>query len=248
MNYQKHYNELINRAKNRLLETYTENHHIIPKCMNGSNDIENIVALTPEEHYVAHQLLVKIYPGNHKLIYAAHMMTIGGSTHLRNNKLYGWLRKKWNEEIKGNTNAKGYIHTKEARKRMSKSKKGKTWDEIYGIKGAKLKKEKTSNSMKGNKNVLDCKHSKEIKQRQSESMKGEKNPMYGKKHSKESKRKNSNSHKGLNLGSKWINNGMVEKRISSVELEKYLSSGWKLGMNWSGWRNSNPRPRNGNPR
>lgn len=46
MDYQKHYNNLIDRARNRLLENYTENHHIIPKCMNGSNDL---VSLTPEE-------------------------------------------------------------------------------------------------------------------------------------------------------------------------------------------------------
>jgi len=34
--------------------------------MNGNNRKENIVRLSPEEHYVVHQLLVKMHPGNYK--------------------------------------------------------------------------------------------------------------------------------------------------------------------------------------
>ncbi len=48
MNYQWHYNKLIERGKNRTLECYTENHHIIPNCMDGTDDPENLVRLTPE--------------------------------------------------------------------------------------------------------------------------------------------------------------------------------------------------------
>ncbi len=90
MNYSKHYNLLVDRAKNRINEVYTESHHIIPKCMGGSDDKCNLVELTPEEHYIAHQLLVKIYPTNKSLIKAANMMSVGRTT----NKLYGWLRRK----------------------------------------------------------------------------------------------------------------------------------------------------------
>ena len=94
MNYQKHYDSLMNRAKNRLLEGYCETHHIIPRCMGGTDDPTNLVDLTAEEHYVAHQLLVKIYPHNSKLVYAANMMTVSSHVNVRNNKLYGWIRKK----------------------------------------------------------------------------------------------------------------------------------------------------------
>jgi len=59
MNYKKHYNILMDRAKNRELKGYTEKHHIVPKCVGGNDDASNIVVLTPEEHYVAHQLLLK---------------------------------------------------------------------------------------------------------------------------------------------------------------------------------------------
>ena len=74
MNYRQHYTNLISRARNRVLEIYTESHHIIPRCLGGTDDPLNLVDLTPEEHYVAHQLLVKMYPSNRSLIFAAHLM------------------------------------------------------------------------------------------------------------------------------------------------------------------------------
>ena len=49
------------------------------------------VQLIPEEHYVAHLLLVKMHPGNKSLIYAANMM----SYTRKGNKSYGWLRRKY---------------------------------------------------------------------------------------------------------------------------------------------------------
>jgi len=71
MNYKKIYNQLmtsrksLNRTKG--LNTYYEAHHIKPKCFGGEGDCRNtkhsnIVLLTPKEHYIAHLLLVAIYP------------------------------------------------------------------------------------------------------------------------------------------------------------------------------------------
>ena len=93
MNYLAHYQRLINRAKLRTLGGYKETHHIIPKCMGGTDDAANLVDLTPEEHFVAHQLLVRIYPKNYKLVNAAVMMT-ANSSGKRNNKLYGWIKRR----------------------------------------------------------------------------------------------------------------------------------------------------------
>lgn len=91
MYYNKHYNKLIDRARNRRYGDgiYYEKHHIIPKCLGGKDSKNNLVLLTPEEHYVAHQLLIKIYNYNTSLIFAAVMMTAGRN----NNKLYGWVRR-----------------------------------------------------------------------------------------------------------------------------------------------------------
>ena len=38
MNYQKIYDTLINRAKDRIYAGYTEKHHIIPRCMGGNDE------------------------------------------------------------------------------------------------------------------------------------------------------------------------------------------------------------------
>jgi len=90
MDYKNHYNKLINRARTRVLTGYYESHHIIPRCFSGTNDATNLVNLTPEEHYLAHLLLVRIHNFNHKLVSAAMMMCAGR----KSNKVYGWLRRR----------------------------------------------------------------------------------------------------------------------------------------------------------
>lgn len=114
MNYSRIYDSLILRAKNRKLNEYVEKHHIIPECIGGSNANDNLVELTPEEHYLAHQLLVKMYPSNVKLLYAARMM---GTTR-KSNKLYGWLKRKYSESQRGKPKSA------ETRRKLSESKKG----------------------------------------------------------------------------------------------------------------------------
>lgn len=96
MDYKGIYDSLISRSQSRTIDGYTERHHIIPRCMGGNDDHSNITRLTPEEHYVAHQLLVKIYPNHFGLVQAAQRMCTGRS----NNKLYGWLRRRLSENAK----------------------------------------------------------------------------------------------------------------------------------------------------
>ena len=96
MNYQAHYERLIQRARDRVLGGYVERHHVLPKCLGGTDDSDNLVQLTPEEHYVAHQLLHKIHPNCAGLAYAMVAMT-GNPWGRRSNKLYGWVRAKWSE-------------------------------------------------------------------------------------------------------------------------------------------------------
>lgn len=73
MNHKKNYVDYIayvktlNRSKK---DDYYEVHHIIPKCLGGSNSKENLVLLTGREHFLAHYLLTKIYPENEKLLFA----------------------------------------------------------------------------------------------------------------------------------------------------------------------------------
>ena len=140
MNYENIYNTIIERGKNRTLLEYTEEHHIVPRCLGGTDDSSNLVDLTAEEHYVCHQLLVKMYPNNIRLVNAAMFMVANGMNR-RSNKSYGWLRRRWSEYMKGPNNPgknqpKGKDHwkfgvpfdtscfTEEGWKAMSESKQG----------------------------------------------------------------------------------------------------------------------------
>ena len=109
MNYKNIYDRLIEKAKSRISpEGYIERHHIIPRCLGGTDSNENIVVLTPEEHYVAHQLLVKLYPDHSGLVYAANKMCIGHDKHGRkNNKRYSWLKRKYSEHRKNDSKGEG---------------------------------------------------------------------------------------------------------------------------------------------
>ena len=72
MNYSTHYKSLIERAKIRSLTGYKESHHIVPKCLGGTDDSANLVNLTAREHYIAHILLAKIHGGT--LWHAVNLM------------------------------------------------------------------------------------------------------------------------------------------------------------------------------
>jgi len=88
MNYLRVYSQLIYKAKSKNRKknegTYYEHHHIIPKCMGGSNDNENIVLLTAREHYISHWLLVKIYNYNFRLVSAFNSMSRTSQSQIRN--------------------------------------------------------------------------------------------------------------------------------------------------------------------
>ena len=111
MDYSHIYNQLITRGQQRqyglrkkdinVLFGYVERHHIVPKSMGGSNDTHNLVYLTPEEHYLAHGLLVKIHPSSMPLLKALMILSGGNKRNTRNNKLYGWARRRYAEMRKG---------------------------------------------------------------------------------------------------------------------------------------------------
>jgi len=84
MNHKQIYDRLCVNAKSegrlRNKGVYYEAHHILPKCMGGTGTVaqykthENIVLLTAREHFVAHKLLLKIYPESKKLKFAFNGM------------------------------------------------------------------------------------------------------------------------------------------------------------------------------
>jgi len=104
MNYQKIYDNIVRRGQHRILEGYSEKHHIVPRCLGGTDDVTNLVSLTPEEHYLCHLLLVKIHPNNIRLVKAAMFMVSANKDQQRNNKVYGWLKRQYSEYMQGPNN------------------------------------------------------------------------------------------------------------------------------------------------
>lgn len=98
MNYKKIYTQLILKGQNRVIHegAQYERHHIVPICMGGEDISVNLVSLTPEEHYIAHLLLIKIYPLDTKLWYAANMMR----SRVKSNKEYGWFKQQFIYQMK----------------------------------------------------------------------------------------------------------------------------------------------------
>lgn len=70
MNWQKIHNQIIKRAQNRTLAGYSELHHILPKCIGGTNDKDNLVKLTAREHFIIHKILNILHPNVSGLRYA----------------------------------------------------------------------------------------------------------------------------------------------------------------------------------
>lgn len=102
MNYQKIYNNLMERRKVSPFIGYTEKHHIIPRCLGGSDDKENLVALSGREHFIAHRLLTKFnsYPGL-KQAFGMMCLTNKGRDYHVSSKLYELGRTLLSEAMTG---------------------------------------------------------------------------------------------------------------------------------------------------
>ena len=140
MNYQRIYNQIIERAQTRQLKGYKEKHHIIPKCMGGLNGKENLVELTAREHFLCHRLLCEIYPENEKLKHALFLMSIGKQKtkdkhYIISSRVYERLKQEYSKMLTGkkhskktkqkmSDSSKGVKKSEEAKKKMSENRKG----------------------------------------------------------------------------------------------------------------------------
>ena len=135
MNYEKIYKQIVERAKNRVLDCYTEKHHIIPRCMGGSDEKDNLVRLTAREHFICHKLLVQIYPNN-KLKFALWSMCRRANKQNRyvpSSREYESIKLLWVD-----LNSKR-IRTQEERNKMSESRKGIVFSDETKLKMSKAR-------------------------------------------------------------------------------------------------------------
>ncbi len=105
--YTRWYNAIVSKRQRESAVGYTEKHHIIPKCLGGSNDATNTVLLTGREHFTCHRLLIKMTTGKVrcKMSFALHKMAHGvHSPHYKvTSRTYETIRK-LNSEATTNSN------------------------------------------------------------------------------------------------------------------------------------------------
>lgn len=186
--------------KQRKLD-FGELHHIVPKSVDKSleKDKDNIILLSGEEHFIAHELLLYCFNGKNK----AHM-------YYSYNLMCNTLKRNGY-----NVSPKDYESFKTEFKKICKVNNSGDKNPNYG------KHKKGINAGSKNPNY-GRKYSEEEKKRLSESRMGEKNARFGCKHTQKTKDligKNS-------IGRIWVNNGIDNKFIKPEEMDTYLSLGF----------------------
>jgi len=198
-------------------------HHILPRCLGGSDHKNNLVLLTPREHYISHLLLTRMTKGGarSKMVFAffrfkpkeadtwsarayeKHLCSLQGALSGEGNPFFG------------------KTHSEETRRLISKNHgmRGRTaydiWVERYGEKEA-------------------CKRKTELKAKRSEKMSGAGNSMWGKKHPPEWRAQHSRAISGSNNPNfgkalSWIHRNGETKSIPTETIPSFLAQGWEKG-------------------
>lgn len=199
--YTHHHNrylKFIESRKHRTHEGVIEKHHIIPKSMGGDNNLENIIELTPREHYIAHWMLWKAYR-NKSMSFAFWSMSNNGKGKI-NSKTYAAVREDFIEKVASpNGKVCGHTWSAESKQKRSEHYLGEN-NPFYG---------KT--------------HTEETKQRISKALQGENSPFYGKRLTKEQLSVFHSENRGNNWG--VLNKGKKHPKVECPHCGKIGGGG-----------------------
>ena len=129
-------NILKTRGRFECVDEYHERHHIVPKCMGGTDEEDNLIDLFAREHFMAHKLLALENRDNDKLVYAWWCMAFMKShNHLRQELTqdeYEEVKVAISETMKGEGHPfYGKHHTDETRKKISEALEGRQFSEEH---------------------------------------------------------------------------------------------------------------------
>ncbi len=161
-------------------DEYHESHHIVPRCMGGEDNKENLIDLFAREHFIAHKLLAQENPDNDNLSFAWTCMAFLKNDYHKRYEL---------------TPEEYEVAKKKLSKIIAKANASRVWSEES--------KQKLSNTISGeNHPWFGRQHTEETKRKLSEINKSrmsnpENNPMYGKHHSEDTRKKMRDNHSNV---------------------------------------------------
>lgn len=186
-------------------DEYHECHHIIPKCIGGTNDNENLIDLFAREHFIAHKLLAEEHGDNTMLLFAYTCMAFMRNDYEHRYELtpeeYEEAKIARSKSLTGKNNPNYGKHlSEECKKKISDANKGReshnkgkhlSEDTKHKLKILNIGKnlseetrEKISNTLKGRPSPNLGKHpSEETREKMRKNhpdVTGKNNPMFGK--------------------------------------------------------------------
>jgi len=237
------YYSIINKAITRNLTKEVEQHHIIPKSLNGLNNKTNLVPLTYREHFIVHLLLIKmvadkdVYKMVQAIVRFKHKATNSGEYKLlrkfvsrystgKYNQASGkiWIYCSDSKEIKfidkaqfdSSVHTKGLPYQRGGHKGYVWINNGKQESMISRdniIPNKWISGRLNKASLNHMKAMSAKRHTKEKDKIHSEKMKGKNHFNYGK--------------PGVTKGRVWINNGIRSKLVNKESLLEFKN--WKRG-------------------
>lgn len=192
MTYEKFIQDILNtRGRFACGDEYHERHHIVPRCMNGTDDEDNLIDLFAREHFEAHRLLALENPGNEKLVYAYTCMAFMKRDDLEKYELtpeeyeeakitfskINSIHAKNRFKNPENNPMYGKHHTEETKNKIGSANSGRIWSEdiIQKRRDGQIRKWKDPNFREKHSAIMqEIRSNPEYKQKQRESHYGDK--------------------------------------------------------------------------
>lgn len=208
-------NILMIRGRHGCGEGYCETHHIMPRCIGGVDDEDNLIDLYAREHFEAHRLLALENPDNNSLRYAWWMMSHGTKRNYQDR--YELTPEEYEEAKKSFSELhRQYRASEETRKKISENHADISGENnpFYGKCHSKETKNKISASRKGKYGGID-------------------NPNYGKLWTEEQRQKQSETVKKRfeNTDERVKLSNTMKKRLEDASLRQRISDSVKKKWN-----------------
>lgn len=240
MKYKEFIENILNtRGRFACGDEYHERHHIVPKCMGGGNEEENLIDLFAREHFEAHRLLTQENPDSYSLTYAYGCMAWANN----NNQERYQLTAEEYEQVKITfvSALQGRPKSEEHRRKLSESKKGKplpattVQKAIEAVRGIPFTDEHKNNISKAltgrvfseehKANISKAKKGRQLTEAERAALAIVCENNRGRKHSEESKAKISASQKGKTLSeeskAKMSESAKKRKPNRSIKVAQY---------------------------